>query len=101
MQIVAGAQFLSKDEDNSKQTVTLSNLLIHEDYDHNSLGINDICLIKVETPFSFDEAVAPAILPKQDEQPDDLQVVVTPVIPQDVCEDLWSKHGMHINDGNI
>jgi len=123
MQIVAGAQFLSKDEDNSKQTVTLSNLIIHEDYDPNSLGINDICLIKVESPFSFDEAVAPATLPKQDEQPEDLvdcensgwgntnqngvhnpdelQVVVTPVIPQDVCEDLWSKHGMHINDGNI
>ena len=33
--------------------------------------------------------------------PDELQVVVTPVIPQDVCEDLWMDHGMHINDGNI
>ena len=70
IQIVAGAQFLSKDEDNTKQTVTLSELIIHEDYDHNSLGINDICLIKVGTPFSFDEAVAPATMPKQDEQPE-------------------------------
>jgi len=120
MQIVAGAHFLSSDEDNTKQTTKLDELIIHEEYDHNSLGINDICLIKVSTPFMFDDAVAPCTLPKQDEapedgvdcensgwgntaqngvnNPDELMVVVTPAMSQSECNDLWEGR---INDGNI
>ena len=33
--------------------------------------------------------------------PDELQIVVTPVIAQDQCKVLWSADGMQINDGNI
>ena len=75
--IVAGAHFLSTDEDGTKQTVKLDKLIIHEEYNHNSLGINDICLIKVSTPFTFDDAVAPCTLPEQDEAPEGNQVQIT------------------------
>ena len=68
--IVAGAHFLSTDEDNTKQTVDLTDIIIHEEYDPTSLGINDICLIKVATPFVFDDAVAPCTLPEKDEAPE-------------------------------
>ena len=68
--IVAGAHFLSTDEDNTKQTVAVTDVIIHEEYDPNSLGINDICLIKVEDPFVFNDAVAPCTLPEQDEAPE-------------------------------
>jgi len=120
MQIVAGAQFLSKDEDNSKQTTMLDKLVIHEDYNHNTLGVNDICLIKVSTPFKWDDAVGPCTLPEQDEapedgvdcensgwgntaqngvhNPDELQVVTIPIIGQDECNELWDNR---LNDGNI
>ena len=70
LKIVAGAHFLSTDEDNTKQTVALTDIIIHEEYDPTSLGINDICLIKVATPFVFDDAVAPCTLPEQDEAPE-------------------------------
>ena len=75
-QIVAGAHFLSTDEDGTKQTVKLDELIIHEEYNHNSLGINDICLIKVSTPFTFDDAVAPCTLPEQDEAPEGNQIQI-------------------------
>jgi len=123
MQIVAGAHFLSTDEDNTKQTVAVTDVIIHEEYDPNSLGINDICLIKVEDPFVFNDAVAPCTLPEQDEapedgvdcensgwgninqdrpvnNPDELQVVVTPAISQAECKEKWEPTGK-INDGNI
>ena len=70
LKIVAGAHFLSTDEDNTKQTTALTDIIIHEEYDHTSLGINDICLLKVATPFVFDDAVAPCTLPEQDEAPE-------------------------------
>ena len=70
LKIVAGAHFLSKDEDNSKQTTPLDKLIIHEEYNHNTLGVNDICLIKVSTPFEYDDFVGPCTLPEQDEAPE-------------------------------
>ena len=70
IQIVAGAHFLSKDEENSKQTTKLDKLIIHEEYNHNTLGVNDICLIKVSTAFTFDDFVGPCTLPEQDEAPE-------------------------------
>merc|ERR1711942_358358 len=120
MQIVAGAHFLSTDEDNTKQTTALTDIIIHEEYDHTSFGINDICLLKVATPFVFDDAVAPCTLPEQDEapedgvdcensgwgninqdrpvnNPDELQVVVTPAISQAECKEKWEGSG-EIND---
>ena len=40
------------------------------------MGINDICLIKVSTPFTFDDAVAPCTLPEQDEAPEGNQIQI-------------------------
>ena len=48
----------------------LDKLIIHEEYNHNTLGVNDICLIKVSTAFTFDDFVGPCILPEQDEAPE-------------------------------
>ena len=50
--------------------MAVTDVIIHEEYDPNSLGINDICLIKVEDPFVFNDAVAPCTLPEQDEAPE-------------------------------
>ena len=55
----------------------LTEIIIHEEYDPSSLGINDICLIKVETPFVFDDAVAPCTLPEQDEAPEGNEIKIT------------------------
>ena len=48
----------------------IDKLIIHEEYDDNTLGVNDICLIKVSTPFTYDDFVGPAVLPDQDEAPE-------------------------------
>ena len=55
----------------------LTEIIIHEEYDPSSLGINDICLIKVGTPFVFDDAVAPCTLPEQDEAPEGNEINIT------------------------
>ena len=65
--VVAGAQFLSKDVDNGKQMVKVEKMMIHEEFNFATLGVNDICLISLETTLTFDEFVGPVILPEQGE----------------------------------
>ena len=65
--VVAGAQFLSKDVDNGKQMVKVEKMMIHEEFNFATLGVNDICLITLETPLTFDEFVGPVMLPEQGE----------------------------------
>ena len=67
LQVVAGAQFLSKDVDNGKQMVKVEKMVIHEGFHFGILGVNDICLIMLETPLTFDEFVGPVMLPEQGE----------------------------------
>ena len=67
LQVVAGAQFLSKDVDNGKQMVKVEKMIIHEEFHFGILGVNDICLIMLETPLTFDEFVGPVMLPEQGE----------------------------------
>ena len=67
LQVVAGAQFLSKDVDNGKQMVKVEKMMIHEEFNFATLGVNDICLITLETPLTFDEFVGPVMLPEQGE----------------------------------
>ena len=67
LKVVAGAQFLSKDVDNGKQMVNVEKMTIHEEFNFGTLGVNDICLITLETPLTFDEFVGPVILPEQGE----------------------------------
>ena len=64
---MAGAQFLSKDVDNGKQMVKVGKMIIHEEFHFGILGVNDICLIMLETPLTFDEFVGPVMLPEQGE----------------------------------
>ena len=64
---MAGAQFLSKDVDNGKQMVKVEKMIIHEEFHFGILGVNDICLIMLETPLTFDEFVGPVMLPEQGE----------------------------------
>ena len=64
---MAGAQFLSKDVDNGKQMVKVKKMIIHEEFHFGILGVNDICLIMLETPLTFDEFVGPVMLPEQGE----------------------------------
>ena len=67
LKVVAGAQFLSKDVDNGKQMVKVEKMIIHEEFHFGILGVNDICLIMLETPLTFDEFVGPVMLPEQGE----------------------------------
>merc|ERR1712096_93062 len=75
MQVVAGAQFLSKDDDHSKQVRTISELIAHAKYNPNTLGVNDISLIKLSEPLAFDEFVGPIKMPEQGEMLQMIQCV--------------------------
>jgi len=60
-QIRVGAHDITRGSENGATTHTLSQIIVHPNYDDNNIE-NDYCLLKVSTPIVFSSAVSPVCL---------------------------------------
>merc|ERR1712111_46258 len=107
--ITAGSNHVQK----LGQNVFVDKILMHEGYNPNSLT-NDLAILKLKTPLTFNNLVRPAYLPETryssgiavasgwglvgqgpDKGTHDLMYVTKPVIPRESC--VWPKTKWHPN----
>ncbi|XP_027232287.2 trypsin-1 [Penaeus vannamei] len=109
LQVVAGEHNRDVDEGN-EQTVVLSKIIQHEDYNGFTIS-NDISLLQLSQPLSFNEFVAPIALPEAGHAasgdcivsgwgttseggstPSVLQKVSVPIVSDDECRDAYGQN---------
>ncbi|KAA0194802.1 hypothetical protein HAZT_HAZT009333 [Hyalella azteca] len=108
LRIVAGDYNLATD-DGTEQARDVTLIILHEDFDYNYGWENDIALLKVGVPLTFDKYVSGVTLPAQgqiftgngivsgwgtlswwgEEKPDILQYVSLPIVSDDACRDSY------------
>ncbi|XP_050504737.1 plasma kallikrein-like [Diabrotica virgifera virgifera] len=106
-------------DDPNKQNRSVERSFYHENFNKTYPRLFDIGLVKVTTPFEFNELVQPAKLPKQDTEvllapgnlagwgkmehrlfPNSLQAVEVPVIDFQDCVNEFTEHGVKMPDYN-
>merc|ERR1712088_641926 len=103
--IAAGATHV---QDGSAQTAFVESITLHENYNNNAIN-NDVAILKLKTPLTFNDKVKPACLPAATlspsgiavasgwgligQEPDvgtlDLMYVAKPVIPNTQCRNTF------------
>uniref|UniRef100_A0A6P7GS95 Chymotrypsin-2-like n=1 Tax=Diabrotica virgifera virgifera TaxID=50390 RepID=A0A6P7GS95_DIAVI len=118
MEVYAG---ITNIDDPNKQNRTLERFFYHESFNKTYPRLFDIGLVKVSTPFEFNELVQAAKFPKQNAEvlleeghlagwgstqlihpifPNSLQVVQVPVIDFQDCVEEFTKRGVKMPDYN-
>jgi transmembrane serine protease 3 len=109
LHVVVGAHNIKSSD---KISIAASTYKMHPSYDHQET-INDIAIVKLETPVKFNENIQPACLPQQDEEvragdvavvagwgtlqegrinlPDELMQVPVPVVPDSDCQRYYGN----------
>jgi len=112
IKVVAGDHNIKLDE-GTEQIRNVKSIKIHPDYLHKTME-NDICLLELDAPLTFDDFVAGVSLPSQNHQftdkgtvsgwgtldydnpvyPDTLQFVEVPIVTEEVCKSELGKHNV-------
>jgi len=112
IKVVAGDHNIKLDE-GTEQVRNVKSIKIHPEYLHKTME-NDICLLELDSPLTFDDNVAGVNLPSQNQQftdkgtvsgwgtldydnpvyPDTLQFVEVPIVTEEVCKSELGKHNV-------
>merc|ERR1719247_17460 len=112
LEVVAGDCDKATDE-GTEQTVKLSKIIQHEDYNGNTIS-NDVSLLKFATPLVFDDYVQGIALPEAGQEatgdcivsgwgttseggssPDIMKKVAVPIVSDDECRDAYGASEIH------
>jgi len=112
IKVVAGDHNIKLDE-GTEQIRNVKSIKIHPGYLHKTME-NDICLLELDAPLTFDNYVSGVNLPSQNElftdkgtvsgwgtldydnpvYPDTLQAVEVPIVTEEVCKSELGKHNV-------
>jgi len=112
IKVVTGDHNIKLDE-GTEQIRNIKSIKMHPDYLHKTME-NDICLLELDEPLTFNEYVSGVNLPDQNQLfegtgtvsgwgtldyddtvfPDTLQAVDVPIVSEQVCKDALGKHNV-------